>query len=178
MKRIISILMVLMVVLSMGVTAFASEVNTAGEEGSSLVKLNVVATQFSVTVPMDLPVDVNEAGVVTTASNAKVINNSYGPVEVKNVEINPETGWEIVDFDTNMAAEKVGAQKLGFKINNDVTVGNSFSFTQANFPRLEGANDTDTDELAIVYDASIPAQATAITDTQIATVVFTIGWDE
>ena len=36
--------------------------------------------QFSVTVPTVLPVNINAAGVITTASDAQIVNNSGAPV--------------------------------------------------------------------------------------------------
>ena len=42
---------------------------------------------------------------------------------------------------------------------------------------MDGANATNTDELAITYDAKVPAQATELNGAVVANVVFTIGWD-
>ena len=42
---------------------------------------------------------------------------------------------------------------------------------------MDGVNDGNTDELPIIYDAKVPAQATSLSDLTVANVIFTVGWD-
>lgn len=147
---------------------------TATEGTASVpVTLEVEVAMFSVTLPTSLPIDVDANGIVTTASDAKIINNSNASVKVTNMAITAEEGWEIVDFDSaDMQREKAGAKKLAMYINGDKTTGtDAISFTQENFPSLPAAG-----ELSIIYDAKLPVQPTAVTEDKIATVVFTVGW--
>lgn len=179
MKKYLVLLMVMLLTLSTGVV-FASELEvTSPGTGNSILELTVEATRFSVTVPMQLPIDVDSNGVVTVASATKIVNNSYGAVKVTGVDLTPVPGWTIVDFTTDMTKEKVGAKKLGFKLNGGETVGDVLTFNASNFPKLDGANSSNSDELDITYDAVLPAQKVAIVSgTKVADVIFTIGWDD
>lgn len=180
-NKILALVMAVGMLASMSCTAFAAtDIGTAGGAGDSEVLLTVEeGAMFNVTVPMNLAISVDKNGDVTVADNAKVVNLSHGQVQVTNVEIAGANGWSTVDFDTDMTKEKVGTKKLGFKINNDVTTSDgSLSFTQANFPVMDGANDSDSDEMAITYDAKLPAQKTAIEGSKVADVTFTVDWYE
>lgn len=180
-NKVLALAMAVGMLASMSCTAMAAtDIGTAGGAGDSEVLLTVEeGALFDVTVPMNLAISVDKNGNVTTASNAKIVNNSHGQVQVTNVAIAGANDWSTVDFATDMTKEKVGTKKLGFKINGDVTGSDgSLSFTQANFPVMDGANDGDTDEMAITYDAKLPAQKTAITGSKVADVTFTVDWYE
>lgn len=179
-KKALALIMAVAMITSMSSTVFAEEITTDGGESAVPVPLTAEAATFSVTVPVSLPISVDAAGVVTVSNETKIVNNSYGAVKVTDMTIAAQNSWATVDFDTaNMAAEKVGSKKLAMVINNQKTTGADklTTFSEANFPRLEGVNDTDSDELPIVYDAKVPAQATALTDETVANVTFVIGWD-
>ena len=75
---------------------------------------------FSVTVPVVLPLTVDENGEVHTGS-AEIINASTGAVVVSSVSISTKNGWQLVPYTTDMAHAKVDAKQLGFKINDSVT---------------------------------------------------------
>lgn len=179
MRKFLCFFIALVLMMGMSGNVFA-DITTSGGTGSSDVLLTEDATTFSVTVPVQLPVSVAADGSVTVADNAKIVNNSYGSVKVANVQITPVGSWSVVSYDTDMSGVKVGAKELGFTINTCKTQNDgSFSFDAAQFPVLDGANATDSDELALVYSAKVPAQKTAIAaGTTIATAVFTVGWNE
>ena len=84
---------------------------------------------FSVTVPVTLPLVIDENGEVHTGS-AEIINGSTGEVVVSSVGISTKNGWQLVPFNTDMAHAKVDAKQLGFKINDSVTTktGNAETF--------------------------------------------------
>ena len=183
-KNILSASMAAMMAMSMGAPVFAATdgaitIATEGGTGSVPVELTAEATTFSVTLPTALPITVDGEGVVTTATDAKIVNNSAGAVIVSNLAIAGVGDWEIVDFDSaDMSTEKVGAKKVAMEINGDkTTADDTISFTQSNWPSIAGVNDGDTDELALDYDAKVPAQASAISGENVADVVFTVGWD-
>ena len=179
-KRILTGALSLAMICAISASAFAGvDINVSGGSQSVPVELTVSAATFSVTVPTALPIDVAANGVVTTADDAKIINNSHGAVRVTNMAIEGVDAWEIVNWDSaNMSAEKVGSTKVAMTINGDKTTGDdAISFTTSNFPKMDGVNDGDTDELAIVYDAKVPAQASSLSDLRVANVIFTIGWD-
>lgn len=177
-KKIITITLAAMLVLSSFVGAFAAEVGTAGSTGTTPVTLTVEeGATFSVTVPTSLPITVNAAGAVTTATSGKIINNSHGAVQVTNVDLNAADGWTIIPFDSDLSTVKVGTKNIGLKINNIESVAGALgAFNAAGFPVIAAKNDTTSDELAIAYDAIVPAQAAALTDEKVLDVVFTIGW--
>ena len=178
-KKVLSSVLAVAAVATMGINAFAADVTTAGGDGKSDVLLTAEGATFSVTVPMNLSVSVDADGEVTVANDVKIINNSHGQVQVTNVTIAGANDWATVDYATDMTKEKVGAKKIGFLINNDTTTGaDAISFTQDNFPVMDGKNDSDSDELPITYNAKLPAQKTAINGDKVADVTFTIGWYE
>lgn len=178
MKKIMILTMVMVLVLSMGVTAFAVDplVETSGGNGTTAVELQVAVTKFSVTVPMTLSISVDEMGVVTTASTAKIINNSFGKVKVTNVSITGANTWEIIPFDTVMATLPVNSKKLGFQLQTDKTIASGLDFKALSYSVMEGINGSGTDEIVLVYDAVVPAQSVLLGSTQVADIVFTLAW--
>ena len=105
MKKILSLILVLCLSLAISVTAFAAEIDTSGGTGSTPVELtttnggigggedDIAPTKLSVTVPTALPMAMSDDGSVVTATGCKIVNNSYGPVRVKNVTISAANGW-------------------------------------------------------------------------------------
>lgn len=178
MRKLASFLMAVTCVATLAAPAFAADISTAGGTGSADVPLTVEAPTFSVTVPMALPITVDAEGKVTTATDVAIENKSHGMVQVSNVTVTGANSWALVDFETNMGAVAVNSKKLALKLNNDTTgIDGVFGFTAANWPTIAAKNDSDdTDKLAITYDAKVPAQSTAISDTTVANVVFTVGW--
>ena len=178
-RKILSLFLAMTMVCSLSMSVMATDITTDGGNSEVPVELTAEAATFSVTVPTALPIDVAADGTVTTADDAKIVNNSHGAVMVTNMTIVGADNWEILDWDTaDMSSEKVGSAKVAMIINNEkTTADDTITFNQANFPKLDGTSDAiSTDELAIVYDAKVPAQASAISDLTVANVVFTIGW--
>lgn len=179
MKKLTSIVLSIALFLSLSATTLAADVTTAGGTGQTPVTLTAAVTRFSVTVPTSLAVSVDQDGNVSTAATAKIVNNGYGSVKVTDMNVTAGAGWTIVGyFDTDMLAEKVGSKKIGLYVNGDSTKNDgTITFTPAKYPVLSGANETATDEMAINYDAVLPAQATALSSVTVGTVVFTLGWN-
>ena len=127
---------------------------------------------FSVTVPVVLPLTVDENGEVHTGS-AEIINGSTGEVVVSSVSISTKNGWQIVPYATDMAHEKVDAQLLGFKINGAQTTKNGNAETFALSAPWE---ITENGRLPISYDAVVSAVSKAITEQEVLSVVFVLEW--
>ena len=127
---------------------------------------------FSVTVPVVLPLTVDENGSVHTGA-AEIINASTGEVIVSSVSISTKNGWQLVPFNTDMAHEKVDARLLGFKINDSETTktGNTETFTLA--APWESA---ENGKLPLSYDAIVSAVSKAITEQEVLSVVFVLEW--
>ena len=178
-SKLVTGLLVLSILFSFCVPAFAVNVNTSGSTGEVPVELTTEAPIFSVTVPTSLPITVKADGSHVYATNAKIINNSKGMVEVTNMEIEGDNGWVIADYNTDMAEEAVDTQIVAMKINNCVTTGpDAIDFDNTgyvNFNVMTGV-DGNNNIIPITYDAKLPTQSTIINGTSIATVIFTLAW--
>ena len=178
-NKVLSIVLALVLVTAMVIPVCAASITTDGGSSTVPVELTVTTATFSVTGPTALPVTVDGTGTVTTADNVYIENNSHGAVKVTNMTIEGVGDWVICNYDsTDMTKEKAGAKKIAMMINGDkTTADDTITFTPANFPKMDGANDSDTDKLKITYSAKLPAQITEITKETIANVVFVVGWD-
>ena len=129
---------------------------------------------FSVTVPVTLPLVVDESGEVHTGS-AEIINGSTGEVVVSAVSISTKNGWQLVPFDTDMAHEKVDAQLLGFKINDAQTSksGNAETFSLSAPWQI-----AENSKLPIDYDAVVSAVSQPVTEQDVLSIVFVVEWKE
>ena len=199
MKKILSIVLVFSLCLCMGVTAFAAEVNTNGGTGSTPVSLSSTddgtmsgkpaATAMSVTVPTVFPMAMAQNGDVTTATDCKIVNNSYGPVRVKSVTINAANGWKLTAFGnkSTLANEKVDSNKFGFS----VTIGGGTAVktdaSNASTQKLiaspvtgcymSGVGNTSGNSIPVQYSAIVTPLSAPVTNANIANVVFVIEWD-
>ena len=127
---------------------------------------------FSVTVPVTLPLVIDESGEVHTGA-AEIINGSTGEVVVSAVSISTKNGWQLVPFNTDMAHEKVDAKLLGFKINGVQTSKNGSAETFSLAAPWEIAENS---RLPISYDAVVSAVSKAITEQEVLSVVFVLEW--
>ena len=127
---------------------------------------------FSVTVPVVLPLTVDENGEVHTGS-AEIINASTGAVVVSSVSISTKNGWQLVPFSTDMAHEKVDAKLLGFQINDAQTskTGDAEMFNlTAPWAIAENVR------LPISYDAVVSAVSQPVTAQDVLSIVFVLEW--
>ena len=127
---------------------------------------------FSVTVPVTLPLVIDENGEVHTGT-AEIINGSTGAVVVSSVGISTKNGWQLVPFNTDMAHEKVDAKQLGFKINDSETTktGNTETFSLASPWEI-----AENSRLPLSYDAVVSAVSKAVTEQEVLSVVFVLEW--
>ena len=207
-SRILALCLVACMMCAFSVTAFAAEVDTSGGEGSTPVNLTttneglqdtdgdgipdtpgtVTPTKMSVVVPTVLPMAMSEDGVVVTADNCKIINNSYGAVRVKSVTISAASDWHLTKFGDKsiLAGEKVDSNKLGFSISigggEAVATANDDATQQLiaapiNGCYMTGIGDTTGNTAAIEYAAIVTPLSGAVTNATVANVVFVIEWD-
>ena len=127
---------------------------------------------FSVTVPVTLPLVVDESGEVHTGT-AEIINSSTGDVIVSSVSISTKNSWQLVPYTTDMAHEKVDAQLLGFKINDAQT--NKTGDTEI-FSLTSPWEIAENSRLPLSYDAVVSAVSKAITEQEVLSVVFVLEW--
>jgi len=206
MKKIFSTVLALCMVCAMSVSAFAADVSTPGGSGSTPVHLSSTddgtpggdpaATAMSVTVPTALPMAMSQTGDVTTATDCKIVNNSFGAVRVKSVSISTANGWKLTAFGdkSTLAHEKVDSNKLGFAMSlpsNDISIGggaavqtdasNADTQTLISAPIsgcfMSGIGDTTGNAVSVNYSAIVTPLSAPVTSATVATVVFVIEWD-
>ena len=127
---------------------------------------------FSVTVPVTLPLIVDESGEVHTGT-AEIINASTGDVIVSSVSISTKNGWQLVPYTTDMAHAKVDAKQLGFKINDSVTTKTGDAET---FSLTSPWTIAENGKLPLSYDAVVSAVSQPVTEQDVLSVVFVLEW--
>ena len=199
-KKIISLVLAICMMASLAIGASAANtVDTSGGTGTSSVTLSSTAdgslggdpaaTKMSVTVPTVLPIAVGTDGSVATASDAKIVNNSFGAVKVNSVSIEAAQGWNLTAFGdkATLAKEKVDSNKFGFSI----SLGNGAAQVTDNKNAskqtlldaavegcfMSGVGDTSANSIGIAYDAIVTPVSEAVTNTAIASVLFIIARD-
>ena len=199
-KKIISLVLAICMLASLAISASAANtVDASGGTGTSSVTLSSTAdgsldgdpsaTKMSVVVPTVLPIAVGTDGSVATASDAKIINNSYGAVKVNSVSIEAAQGWNLTAFGdkATLAKEKVDSNKFGFQIalgngekkltDNKNASKQTLLDTAVEGCYMSGVGDTSANTVAIAYDAIVTPVSEAVTNTAIASVLFIIAWD-
>lgn len=157
----------------------AAEQETQNSDVAMRLFADGEGSNFKVSVPLYLPVYMNQTGEISVANDAKIVNESSGPVQVTGMSITGLDGWETVDYTeykNNSSYLVVDETKVGFKINNEVTIGNdAITFAQSNWPVMAAKANDGSNELPIVYDAILPVQTAAI-EKDIARVTWVIGF--
>lgn len=198
-NKIVSLVLALSLCMCMGVTAFAAEIDTSGGSGSTPVSLSSTddgtlggdpsATALRVTVPTALPMAMNQDGDVTTATDCKIVNNSFGAVRVASVTITAADNWSLTAFGDKsiLAGEKVDSNQLGFAISigggDQMATDNSSAKSQALISApiagcfMTGVGDTSGNTVAIDYDAIVTPLSNDVTNATVANVVFIVEWD-
>ena len=199
-KKIISLVLAICMLASLAISASAANtVDASGGTGTSSVTLSSTAdgsiggdpaaTKMSVTVPTVLPIAVGTDGSVATASDAKIVNNSFGAVKVNSISIEAAQGWNLTAFGdkATLAKEKVDSNKFGFSISlgngaAQITDGKNASKQTLLTDAIEGCfmsgvGDTSANTIGIAYDAIVTPVSEAVTNAAIASVLFIIAWD-
>ncbi|MFR6376568.1 MAG: hypothetical protein ACLUN5_08845 [Oscillospiraceae bacterium] len=199
-KKIISLVLAICMLASLAISASAANtVDASGGTGTSSVTLSSTAdgsiggdpaaTKMSVTVPTVLPIAVGTDGTVSTATDAKIVNNSFGAVKVNSVSIEAAQGWSLAAFGdkATLAHEKVNSNKFGFslclgdgekKLTDDKNASKQTLLTDAiEGCFMSGVGDTSANSIGIAYDAIVTPVSEAVTNTAIASVLFIIAWD-
>ena len=127
---------------------------------------------FSVTVPVTLPLIVDEGGEVHVGA-AEIINASTGDVIVSSVSISTKNGWQLVPYTTDMAHANVDAKQLGFKINDSVTTKTGDAET---FSLTSPWTIAENGKLPLPYDAVVSAVSQPVTEQDVLSVVFVLEW--
>ena len=199
MNKIVSLVLALSLCMCMGVTAFAAEIDTSGGAGSTPVSLSSTddgtlggdpsATALRVTVPTALPMAMNQDGDVTTATDCKIVNNSFGAVRVASVTITAADDWNLTAYGDKsiLAGEKVDSNQIGFAISigggdmmaTDASNADTQSLISAPIAGcfMTGVGDQSGNTVAVNYDAIVTPLSNAVTNATVANVVFIVEWD-
>ena len=199
-KKIVSLVLAICMLASLAISASAANtVDASGGTGTSSVTLSSTAdgsiggdpaaTKMSVTVPTVLPIAVGTDGTVSTATDAKIVNNSFGAVKVNSVSIEAAQGWSLAAFGdkATLAHEKVNSNKFGFSLRlgdgeKKMTDGKNASKQTLLTDAIEGCymsgvGDPSANTAIITYDAIVTPVSEAVTNAAIASVLFIIAWD-
>lgn len=147
--------------------------------GAASVPVTVAreAATFSVTVPTTLPISVDADGNVTTATDAAINNNSGAPVAVTKVELASLSDWTLAAYSRDILNLPVDTKQFGLQMNiGDKTIATSNRGTSNVLSDSLNAQIAKGQNCAVTYNALFPAQTAAVSNTQIANVVFTVGW--
>lgn len=133
----------------------------------SIAQAYLASLQFNVTLPTSLPIHVSNNGIIATSDQCTIVNNGTIPIEVTNINVTGQNGWNIVPMNTNFTQEQIGTKKFGLSImDNEVTTDGLCD--TSGFGNILGGNNK-----IIQYDAVVNSQTTAINET-IANVIFTV----
>lgn len=162
-KSILAFLLSLMMVFTLGMTAYAATSTTATVPVTLTVSNEYRAV--NVTVPASLPVYVIN-GTVVTADNAVIRNNSKtSAIQVTSISVT-DGAYKVGDYE-NFS----GSSTIALKINGCPTKGaGKLPITENAFPVI-GANGSQ----ALTYFAKVSGDAPNADDVQAANVVFTIS---
>ena len=199
-KKIVYLILAVCMIASLAISASAANtVDASGGTGTSSVTLSSTAdgsiggdpaaTKMSVPVPTVLPIAVGTDGTVSTATDAKIVNNSFGVVKVNSVSIEAAQGWSLAAFGSKdtLAHEKVNSNKFGFQLaigggaaaatDNKNASKQTLLDAAAEGCYMSGVGDTSANSIGITYDAIVTPVSEAVTNTAIASVLFIIAWD-
>ena len=172
-----SICLSIAILCSMMTMAGANAVDSSGSASVPITVAREAAT-FSVTVPTSLPVSMKADGTVATATDAAIINNGSYPVSISKVEMTSINDWGLTVYNkTEVKKLPVDTKKIGMEL----TIGGKTIITAS-----DTTSETLSENLAtsidaaqrclVSYNAAIPAQSAALTEIQVANVIFTVGW--
>ena len=202
MKKLVSLILAVCLMASLAIGASAAEpttVDVSGGTGTSSVSLSSTsdgtldgdpaATKMNVTIPTILPIAVGTDGTVSTATDAKIVNNSFGAVKVNSVSIEAAQGWSLAAFGdkATLAHEKVNSNKFGFQLSVGDGVAAATDNKDASKQALltdaiercymSGNGDQSANSIGIAYDAIVSPVSEAVVNASVASVLFVICWD-
>ena len=162
-KKLITFLLALTMILSLGVGVSAAE-TTEAKVPVTLTVANTISP-ISCTVPAALPVSLVD-GYVVCANNAAITNTGKtGAIRVTKVDVQAGT-FEIGNFDDFTASKN----SIALSINGCSTKGSgSLTLVDGAFPTINAEKS-----LALRYKAKVSASE-AVTNVNAATIVFTIA---
>lgn len=171
-KRIIAAF--LSVVMLAAIPAQAAELTTPGGTTSSDVTFTVGDTApkvFSVTVPAEIPMNMDLNGNLTVAANLSIGNASSEAVRVTAISVDGKNGWSIEDWATDLSSEPQNTAKLALEFRGDGTAaGGAISLSDGNWEIATASS------LPLNAKAKMPRWTQESSKASIAQVNWTIDW--
>lgn len=184
MKKIIAMFMVIAMITALSVVGANAEITTSGSDDTTLLELTYGSdtdydgvvdkgANFRVTVPTVIPYSIDSNGNVTTADNLSINNLCNGQVDVTAVHADTVNGWSLAAYGTDFTKVPVDSKLFTMQLNGDVFEdGSSVDLTLGDAWTTIDGNES----LALPYDGDFAVQSTAIDDSLIANVIFTVAW--
>lgn len=148
----------------------------SGSTGDATAELTQAVSTFSVTVPSALPVHVDELGNVTVATNARITNNSAGPVLVSTLMLDVPNDWTLV-WGEDSVGSKVGSNKFSLSILGEAAhiIRDMGTSKYGCCYTVDYGPLSASESLGLTYDVAVSPMATAVVET-VAALVVRVQW--
>ncbi|MBR3791821.1 MAG: hypothetical protein IKK18_03880, partial [Clostridia bacterium] len=147
--------------------------NTGSSENTMII-VDAEPTNFLVTVPIRIDVEMDAEGTITTGDGYYVENEcAMGPILITDIEVVAETEWSLADWDSDFHNMKASSKVIALTING-VEVGADGSVVM-NDSLSSVIRNKESKEL--FFDAKLSAQKSAL-QANAAAVVFTVDFDK
>lgn len=168
-KRIKQVLSLLLAVAVLTVCVPAGMAANDQTSGTVPVTITASAPTFSVTVPTTLPIHMDAYGGIT-CGDITITNNSSGPVLVEDTQIASLNGWTLVDYATTTFTDaNKGQHRVALQLSRRNGLTAAGADTGEDFIPAGGRQ-------TISASAKIPYQGVDVVNTNIAQIVFVLGW--
>lgn len=178
MKKVISLLLSIVMCLSLGVPAFAADVDTGddvavAQDASIAAQADTgTASDMRLTLPTAITVHDDRMGGYTVSS-AEVRNDSAAKATITGVTVTPAQHWSIMDWDSTRANVPVNSKTFSMKVFSTAidTEGNLPDGTT--LPQVAGGSASDMD-----VSFWMAPQSDAYGEQQVANIVVTAEFED
>lgn len=165
-KETLSLLLVIVMLVACVPAGMAANDQTSG---TVPVTITANAPTFSVTVPTTLPIHMDAYGGIT-CGDITITNNSSGPVLVDDTQITALNGWTLADYATTTFTDvNKGQHRVALQLSRRNGLTAAGADTGEDFIPAGGRQ-------TISASAKIPYQGVDAVNTNIAQIVFVLGW--
>lgn len=159
---------------SSGDSSDDTDADVPGTEEETMIIVDAEPTNFLVTVPIRIDVEMDKDGVVSTGDGYYVENEcAMGPIIITDIKVVAETNWSLVDWNSDFHNMKASSKVIGLTING-VEVGADGSVVM-NESLSSVIRNKESKEL--FFGAKLSAQKRTL-EANVAAVVFTVDFDK
>jgi hypothetical protein len=201
-KKLAAVLLTASLVVAAVPGAFATEITSTDDEtttngtvyesltngscdATTTIKLTASAPTFKVTVPTSISIAVKSDGSVVCPTNYNIVNGSGAAVKVSNVTMSKKTNWTLAQYGNDLSLLQFDSKTLSFQLSatsgqttdNAKTDGINAALThsQTLWQTYWTIGKGSTLNVGVAADSS-PFTDPITTSTDVASIVFTIGW--